>query len=156
MKRLLILLMAVLVALAGCSDGSNKEAVQAAIREGFKARAEAVFTYKDKKNLDRFFSAEALAQSRDYLNWSPNGQWANVKNLEYSTSIRINRLKTEGKRATAVVYETAVVTWDYIDPSLVTGTKFIKEDAWSNREHDVVLSLTPEGQWLIVQDIIKK
>ncbi len=155
MKRILAAVLLLVFLTAGCLGGDRKE-VEKSIQEAFKTRAEAVFLCKDKKPLERYFGPQAMEQSKAYLAWSPNGQWTNVKNLKYSTTLRINKLKISGKKATAEVLETAVVTWDYIDPAQVLGTAFLKEDAWSNRKHLVTLTLVPEGKWLIEQDVVQQ
>ena len=153
MKKALFFLAVLSILITGCSGGQKQE-VEKFIQDAFRARAEAVFTYKDKKPLSQHYSAKALQQGRDYLEWSPNGQWSNVKNIKYSTRIRFEKLDIDNKMATAVVYETVVVTWDYIDPSQVMGTAFVKEDAWSNKKHVLTLNMTPEGKWLIDEDIM--
>lgn len=154
MKRFLLIL-CILVFSTGCGSNGNQE-LRGFIQDAFKTRADLVFLYKDKALLKKYFSPQALSQSKEYLQWSPNGQWENAKNLKYTISLRIDNLSVEGKVAKAEVYETVIVTWDYKDPSLVKGTKFIKDDAWSNRQHMVTLGLTPEGNWQIEQDIISK
>lgn len=156
MKKILWAFVVMALLLAGCGSGSKQE-VEKFIQDAFKARAEAVFKYKDKKPLALYFSPQALEQSREYLNWSPPGnQWNNIKNLKYSIKLRIEDLKVDGKQAAATVLETAIISWDYIDPAKVAGTAFIKEDAWSNKKHLVTLTLTPEGKWLVDRDIIQK
>ena len=153
MKRIYFVFMILIISvISGCSNSNNEE-VEQFILDAFKSRADAVFLYKDKKALSQYFSPEALEQSKDYLAWSP-GPWNNIKDMKYSSSLRIDKLKVDGKRATAQVYETVVVTWDYIDPGKVMGAEFVKEDAWSNRKHLVTLILSPEGKWLIEQDIV--
>ncbi len=154
MKRILVTFL-LLFLVAGCSGSSRKE-VETFIQDAFKVRADAVFLYKDKKPLEQYFSPQALEQSKEYLEWSPNGQWPNVKNLKYTAALRIDKIKISGKQAAAEVFETAVVTWDYIDPGKVMGTAFINENAWSNRKHMVTLTLTPEGKWLVDQDIVQR
>jgi hypothetical protein len=155
MKKQFAMLLMLVFIISGCSS-SDKSSVEKFIQEAFKARANAVFLYKDKKVLAKHFSPQALNQGKEYLNWRPGKQWNNVKNLKYSTTLRIEDIKIDGKQATATVLETVVVTWDYIDPSLVVGTAFIKEDAWSNRRHLITLVLTPEGNWIIDQDVVEK
>lgn len=154
MKKLLVIF-SLLFFVIGCGSNDNQE-VKKFIQDAFKTRADLVFLYKDKATLKKYFSSEALSQSKRYIEWSPNGQWKNVKNLKYSIRLRIENLSVNGKLAKAEVYETSIVTWDYKDPALVKGTKFMKEDAWSNQKHMVTLSLTPEGIWQITQDIIIK
>lgn len=154
MKRYLSTFLLFMFLIAGCSSSNQKE-VEKVIQDAFKARADVVFLYKDKKVLQNYFSPKALGQSRDYLAWSPKSQWNNVKNLKYSTTIRINNLKVDGKQASAEVFETAVVTWDYIDPSKVMGTAFAKEDAWTNKKHIVTMFLTADGKWLVEEDVIQ-
>ncbi len=156
MKRLFAACVVLILLIGGCISSSNKAEVEKFIQDAFKARAEAVFLYKDKKPLAQYFSPEALEQTREFLNWSPRGQWHNVKDLKYSITLRIRNLKIDGKQATAEVAETVVVTWDFIDPAKVSGTDFVKEDAWSNRKHVLKLILTPEGNWLVDQDIVEK
>ncbi len=155
MKRLFAAWVVLMLLIGGCKSSSGQAEVEKFIQEAFKARAEAVFLYKDKKPLEQYFSQEALEQSREFLDWSPRGQWHNVKDLKYSIVLRISNLKIDGKQATANVSETVVVTWDFIDPSQVSGTDFVKEDAWTNRKHTVRLILTPEGPWLVDQDIVQ-
>lgn len=154
MKKLLLIMTVLMLSLMGCGNESNQE-VRKFIQEAFKVRADAVFLYKDKSLLTGYYSPAVLEQSGEYLNWSPNGQWNNVKDLKYSITMRIDNLKIDGKQATADVFETVVVTWDYIDPSKVMGTAYVTEDAWSNRKHRITLILTDEGRWLIDQDIVK-
>ncbi|PKM80928.1 MAG: hypothetical protein CVU89_11325 [Firmicutes bacterium HGW-Firmicutes-14] len=153
MKRVFVLILG-LILMTGCG-GSKKAEAEQVIHDAFKARAEVVFLYKDKKPLEEYFTPEALQQIREFLDWSPNGQWENVKNLKYSYKIRMRELKVDGKQASAEVYETAVVTWEYIDPSRVVGTAFIKEDAWSNRRHLVSLTQEPDGNWKVSRDIVR-
>lgn len=153
MKRTLVMLIISLLFLMGCSSG-QKQKVEKFVQDAFKARADAVFTYKDKEPLLQYFSPKAMEQSRDYLNWSPREQWSNIKDLKYSTQVRFEKISVDGKTATATVYETAIITWDYIDPSQVMGTAFVKEDAWSNKKHTLLLTMTPEGKWIIDEDIM--
>ncbi len=154
MKKLYyVYILLILLIISGCTS-SNKEEVRLFLEEAFKTRADVVFLYKDKEVLSRYFSPNAMEQNRAYLDWSPNGQWSNVKDMKYSITLRISDLKIDGKRATAEVFETVVVTWDYIDPSKVAGTEFTKEDAWSNRKHEVTAVLDPEGHWIIEQDLV--
>jgi hypothetical protein len=155
MRKQFALLLILVFIISGCSS-SDKSSVEKFIQEAFKIRANAVFLYKDKKVLAKYFSARALDQSKAYLNWRPSKQWNNVKNLKYSITLRIEDIKTDGKQATATVLETVVVTWDYIDPSKVMGADYIKEDAWSNRRHLVTLVSNPEGNWIIDQDVVEK
>lgn len=156
MKKILWAFVIATVLVAGCGS-DDKQEVEKYIQDAFKIRAETVFKYKDKKALAGYFSPRALEQSREYLNWSPpGGQWDNVKNLKYSIKLRIEDLKVDGKQATATVLETAIISWDYIDPAKVAGTAFVKEDAWTNKKHMLTLSLTPENRWLVDQDIIAK
>lgn len=152
MKKYIIMIIFFLLT-AGCNSDNNQNA-EKGIQDSFKARADVVFLFKDKKQLSNYFSPRALAQSKDYINWSPRGQWSNVKDIKYSMKIRIKELKIDGKFATAVVNETVIITWDFIDPSQVMGSDFVKEDAWSNKMHRVKLILTPEGRWIIDEDII--
>lgn len=156
MNRFLVLLIGIIFLLTGCGGSNTKAEVEKAIQDAFKARADTVFLYKDKKPLEQYFSREALAQTSDFLAWSPNGQWENAKNLKYSYRISIRELKPDGQQATAAVYETAVITWDYINPGQVMGTNFIKEDAWGNRKHLVTLKLDESGHWLISADIVER
>ncbi|MBU7007887.1 hypothetical protein [Phosphitispora fastidiosa] len=152
-KVYLIFILMILMISSGCSR-SNKEEVRLFIEDAFKTRADVVFLYKDKEVLSGYFSPEAMEQNRAYLDWSPNGRWNNVKDMKYSTTLRISSLKIDGKRATAEVFETVVVTWDFVDPAKVAGTEFTKEDAWSNRKHLVTVVLNPEGNWIIEQDMV--
>lgn len=154
-RFLLIILVLSLVVWLGCDASGTQAEVEEFINEAFRARAEAVFKYKDKASLEEFYAPKAMEQSKGFLNWSPNGNWENVKDIKYSYSIRIKDLKVDGKQATALVYETAVITWDYIDPQKVTGTEFVKEDAWANRCHELVLELDADGKWIIEQDILR-
>ena len=154
MKRVyFVFIMLIIILVSGCSS-SNKEEVRLFIENAFKTRADVVFLYKDKEVLSGYFSPEALEQNRAYLDWSPKGQWNNVKDMKYSTTLRISNLKIDGKRATAEVFETVVVTWDFVDPAKVAGMEFTKEDAWSNRKHLVTVVLNPEGNWIIEQDMV--
>jgi len=138
MKRVyFVFIMLIIIVVSGCSS-SNKEEVRLFIEDAFKTRADVVFLYKDKEVLSGYFSPEALEQNRAYLDWSPKGQWSNVKDMKYSTTLRISNLKVDGKRATAKV----------------AGTEFTKEDAWSNRKHLVTVVLNPEGNWIIEQDMV--
>ncbi|KNZ71092.1 hypothetical protein Tfer_0167 [Thermincola ferriacetica] len=154
-KTLILTIFFCFVFLIGCGSSQTAKDVEQVINDAFKARAEAVFKYQDKQPLTKYFSPEALQQSKGLLDWSPKGQWDNVKDLKYSYSIRIENLKISGKQARAEVYETAVVSWDYIDPGRVKGTDFAKEDAWANRRHDIVVNQEPDGRWVIVQDLIR-
>lgn len=151
--RFIALFMLILLLLPGCGSDTKAD-VEKAIHEAFRFRADVVFLHKDKKDLKKHFSADALAQSKDYLAWSPNGSWENIKNPAYRYNLRIDNLKVDGKRATAEVFETVLVSWDYVDASLVRGQEFKKEDAWSNRLHRVMLMLDPEGRWLVEEDRI--
>lgn len=152
--RYIALLFIVFLFLSGCGGQARRDA-EKGIQEAFRARAEAVFLHKDKTGLNRYFSAGALEQSKKYLNWSPNGSWENIKDPAYRQNLLIDNLKVNGKRATADVFETAVVTWDFIDPELVRGQDFKKEAAWSNRLHKITLQLDPEGRWMVEEDIMQ-
>ncbi len=146
-----ILALSVFVLLTGCNTAQDKD-IEKAINGAFSARAEAVFKYKDKKPLTKYFSAQALKESQSFLEWSPKQPWTNVKNLKYSYSIRVANLKVNGKQAEAEVYDTAVVSWDFVDKARVTGPDIATEDAWANRRHDLILVQNTEGQWIIEQD----
>ncbi|MFZ5641947.1 MAG: hypothetical protein ACOY4Q_14830 [Bacillota bacterium] len=152
--RFIALIMLVLLILPGCGSQSRQE-VETAINEAFRARADAVFLHKDKKGLSGYFSAGALAQSKKYLEWSPNGSWENKKDLKYRYNLRIDNLRVDGKTATAEVFETVVASWEYIDPSLVYGHDFKKEDAWTARPHKVMLQLNEEGRWVVEEDLMQ-
>ncbi|WP_418792261.1 hypothetical protein [Phosphitispora sp. TUW77] len=152
-KTYFVLLIVIIVIISGCTS-SNKDEVRKFIEDAFKIRVDVVLLYKDKAILSQYFSPEAMEQNRTYMDWSPNGQWSNVKDIKYSTTLRISNLEINGKRATAEVFETVVVTWDYIDPTKVVGTEFTKEDAWSNKKHLVTAVLNPEGKWIIEQDMV--
>lgn len=154
MKKFLFALVIFTGLLAGCGT-SDKQDLEKVIQDAFKVRTEAVFFHKDKTSLERYFSSEALEQSKDFLEWNPNGKWDNVKDINYSMKLRVSKLKIDGKLATAEVFETTVVTWDYIDPSKVVGTTYVKEDAWGNKKHNLKIILTPQGEWLIDQDIVE-
>lgn len=145
----------VFLILSGCGSQARQD-VEKAINEAFLARADAVFLHKDQKVLNKYFSAGALEQNKEYLTWSPNGSWENVKDLSYRFNLRIDHLKIDGKMATADVFETVVVSWDYVDPNLVLGREFKKEDAWTGRLNKVTLQLDPSGRWMVEEDLLQK
>lgn len=149
-KSIFLFMIFFLLLSTGCGD-SKKEAVESLIQEAFKVRADAVFLYKDKAALNKYFQPQALEQSKDMLAWKPKGEWNNAKDLKYSYSIRIDKLKIDGKVARAEVRDTAIVSWEYVEPA---GTKV--EDAWSNRKHLVTLTQSEDGLWVVDQDIIEK
>lgn len=153
--RYIALVMLALLILAGCGGQARKD-VEKAINDAFRTRADVVFLHKDQKVLNRFFGAGALEQSKKHLTWSPNGSWENKKDLTYKYNLRIDDLKIYGKRATADVIETVVVSWDYIDPDLVTGQDFKKEEAWTGRLHKVVLQLSADGRWMVEEDLTQQ
>lgn len=149
--RYIAVVMLVFLILSGCGSQARQD-VERAINEAFRVRADAVLLHKDQKVLNKYFSSRALEQSKDYLAWSPNGSWENVKDLSYRYNLRIDHLRVDGKKATAEVFETVMVSWDYIDPNLVTGLNFKKEDVWTGRMNKVTLFLDPSGQWLVEED----
>lgn len=153
MKLRYIAMLLVLLLLFGCGGDSRRE-VEKAINEAFRARADAVFLHKDQKLLNRFFSADAMTENKNYLAWAPHGSWENIKDPAYRYNLRIDKLKVKGKNATAEVYETVIISWNNIDSVLVQGSA-LNEEAWSNRLHKIKLELNPEGNWIVMEDLAK-